>query len=99
MVEMQLPTCIVNESRLNCYYEHLAGQINAKYPKILHLADKHFSIIHEHLPFGDGELDFDLIFSNFLQYFDGRIILEITQSDQVLIEAKQKLLKIWESTT
>jgi len=72
-------------------YEHLAGLIKIRYPKILHLADKHFNVIHEHLPVGEGELDFGLIFSNWLKDFDGRIILEITQSDQALINSRLKI--------
>jgi len=75
-------------------YEHLADMIAIRYPKILHLADKHFSVIHEHLPVGDGELDFSLIFTSWLKNFVGRIILEITQSDQALIESKLFLIDI-----
>jgi len=73
-------------------YEQLAELIKVRQPKILHLADKHFNVIHEHLPVGEGELDFNLIFTSWLKDFDGRIILEITQSDQALIESKEKLL-------
>jgi len=72
-------------------YEHLADLIAVRSPKILHLADKHFNVIHEHLPVGEGELDFDLIFSSWLKNFDGRIILEITQSDQALINSRLKI--------
>jgi len=31
-------------------YEHLEAMVKVKCPKILHLADKHFHVIHEHLP-------------------------------------------------
>jgi sugar phosphate isomerase/epimerase len=69
-------------------YEHLKAMMKIKQPKILHIADKHFNVIHEHLPIGEGELDFKLIFEQYLKDFEGRIILETTQSDEALISAK-----------
>jgi len=77
-------------------YNHLEQIIKIKYPKILHLADRHLEVIHEHLPIGNGNIDFSIIFNKILSEFDGRIILEITQSNEDLISSKQILSSIIE---
>ncbi len=74
-------------------YEHLQQIIDIKYPKCLHIADKHFSVKHEHLPVGKGDIDFDLIFSKYLFDFDGKVILEITEDDGSVADSKEKILK------
>ena len=61
-------------------YEHLKALVNIKYPKILHLTDKRFSEIHEHLPVGQGEIDFEKVFKEILKDFEGRIIFEVYQT-------------------
>lgn len=75
-------------------YVHLKEIINIKWPKVLHIADKRFSQIHEHLPIGAGELDFDYIFGEILSDFDGKIILEITQDDESIIKSLEVLKKL-----
>lgn len=75
-------------------YEHLEELVKIKYPKILHLADKHFSVIHEHLPVGKGEIDFNFIFSTILKEFNGEIIFEVFQSDEEIINSKEKIENI-----
>lgn len=70
---------------------HLQEMINIKRPKILHLADRHFNIVHEHLPLGEGEIDFKYIFSNVLTDYEGKIILEITNSDLDIINSKSSI--------
>lgn len=35
------------------HYEHLVEMINVKVPKMLHIADRRFEMVHEHLPIGD----------------------------------------------
>jgi len=75
-------------------YDHLEKILKIRQPSMLHLADKRFHIPHEHLPLGQGELDFDLIFKTYLSDFDGDIILEITGSDQDLSDSYNKLNKI-----
>lgn len=77
-------------------YNHLEQIIKIKYPKILHLADRHLEVIHEHLPVSKGNIDFAVIFNQILNEFDGRIILEITQSNEDLINSKNILSSIIE---
>lgn len=68
--------------------KHLQEMIAVKTPKILHIADRHFDVIHEHLPLGQGDIDFQYIFSNLLPRYDGKIILEIVNSDLDIIHSK-----------
>ena len=75
-------------------YEHLQNIIKVKYPKMLHISDKHFSVEHEHLPVGMGELDFDLIFTKYLNDFYGDIIFEIPEEDAVIIDSIERIRKI-----
>ena len=72
-------------------YETLRDIVRAKFPDFLHIADKRFANIHEHLPIGQGELDFSLIFSKYLKGYNGKAILEITQSKEDLVNSKQAL--------
>jgi len=74
-------------------YETLEKIVQAKFPEYLHIADKHFDVVHEHLPIGEGELDFRLIFSKYLNGYCGKAILEITQNKEVLLKSKQLLEK------
>ncbi len=75
-------------------YEHLKTLVNIKYPKILHLTDKRFSEIHEHLPVGQGEIDFEKVFKEILKDFEGRIIFEVYQSDEAIINSKEIIERI-----
>lgn len=75
-------------------YEHLCELVTIKTPKILHIADKHFDIIHEHIPFGEGELDFSYIFNEVLNAYDGDIIIEVVTNDKDIIDAKKYLQKV-----
>lgn len=70
-------------------YQHLKEMIAIKYPKILHVTDKHFNVIHEHLPLGHGEIDFEYIFDKILNNFDGIIIFEVTQQNKDIIKSKE----------
>lgn len=74
-------------------YKQLKDIVDVKLPEMLHIADKHFDIIHEHLPLGDGELDFRMIFSEILNKFDGKIILEIVQSKEAILSSRDILVK------
>jgi len=78
-------------------YEHLQDMINIKYPKMLHIADRRFSVGHEHLPIGDGDIDFELIFSKYLNDFNGKIILEISEYENVIIDSMAKIQKAMNS--
>lgn len=75
-------------------YEHLEKLVKIKYPKYLHIADKRFSEIHEHLPIGEGEINFHKVFNEILKDFNGGIIFEVYQSDEAIIESKKKIKNI-----
>lgn len=75
-------------------YDHLKNILEVKKPKILHLADKHFDVVHEHLPIGEGEVDFNHVFNDIMPDFDGRIILEIVQSSREIVESRDKIWSI-----
>ncbi|MGG7076570.1 TIM barrel protein [Clostridium sardiniense] len=68
---------------------HLEEMIAIKKPKILHIADRRFNVVHEHLPIGNGDIDFQYIFSNLLREYNGKIILEIVDSDLDIINSKK----------
>jgi len=72
-------------------YVHLQEIVKIKEPKLLHIADRHLENIHEHLPIGQGNIDFKYIFDNILPDYNNRIILEITQSNEELLESKKVL--------
>lgn len=75
--------------------KHLEEMIKIKKPKILHIADRHFDVVHEHLSLGQGDIDFQYIFSNLLPEYDGKIILEIVNSNLDIINSKNILENIF----
>lgn len=70
-------------------YEHLKDIIEVKFPKCLHVAGKHFDVPHEHLSLTQGDINYKLVFQDFLSGYNGRIILEIDGTDEELIESKR----------
>lgn len=74
-------------------YKTLEEIVQAKFPDYLHIADKHFAVTHEHLPLGEGELNFHLIFSKYLKGYCGKAILEVTQNKEALVKSKHLLEK------
>lgn len=78
-------------------YNHLQRILEVKFPKCLHIADKHFSVKHEHVPIGQGELDFELIFQNYLKGYNGKIIFEVVDKDEEIIKSKNSIQKIFQS--
>ena len=70
-------------------YQHLREIIDVKFPKCLHVAGKHFDVPHEHLPLNEGDIDYKLVFRDFLNGYKGRIILEVDGSDEELIMSKR----------
>lgn len=70
-------------------YERLKEMVSIKIPKILHIADKHFNSIHEHLPLGQGEVDFKYIFDEVLSNYEGRIIFEVGLQNEDIVKAKE----------
>jgi len=75
-------------------YKHLQEILEVKFPKCLHIADKRFSEAHEHLPIGEGDLDFELIFQNYLKGYDGKIIFEVVDTDEKIIRSKNIIQSI-----
>jgi sugar phosphate isomerase/epimerase len=75
-------------------YEHLEKIVETKMPEALHIADKHFDVIHEHLPVGQGDIVFEYVFNNVLRDFTGKIILEVIQSDAEMISSRDKINSI-----
>lgn len=78
-------------------YKHLEQILEVKFPKCLHIADKSFSADHEHLPIGQGELDFQLIFQKYLNGYDGKIIFEVVDNDENIVKSKNIIQTILES--
>ena len=76
-------------------YDHLKEIVQMRFPECIHITDKHFGISHEHLPLGEGELDFNMIFGNILKGYDGRIILEIIHSKNAIEKSNKILEKIF----
>jgi sugar phosphate isomerase/epimerase len=77
-------------------YQHLQKIIDIRFPRCLHLADKHFSVIHEHLPIGQGDLDFNQIFNYYLKGYDGKVIFEVvTDVDDDIIKSKEIVQNIF----
>jgi len=75
-------------------YENLKRLIDIKYPNILHISDKHFSAIHEHLPIGEGEIDWKYVFDKLLPNYAGKIIFEVSQSDDQIVKSKKIINRI-----
>lgn len=55
---------------------------------MLHVADKHYNVIHEHLSLGYGNLDFNYIFEKLLNKFRGNIILEVIKDKKSILQSK-----------
>lgn len=75
-------------------YSHLKQIVEIRKPKMLHIADKHFNIEHEHLPIGQGALNFEIIFKEYLKNFEGKIILEIDGTDEEIENSLIELKKL-----
>jgi len=69
-------------------YGHLKELIPIKTPKILHIAYKHFDVIHEHLPIGYGEINFEYKFEKVLCNYNGKIILEIAKENADIVKSR-----------
>ncbi len=70
-------------------YQHLRQVIDVKFPKCLHVAGKHFNVEHEHLPLTQGDIDYNMVFQQFLHGFKGRVILECDGTDEEIIKSKK----------
>lgn len=77
-------------------YEHLGKLAAVKFPELLHIADRNLENIHEHLPIGEGNIDFKYVFDSVLKGFKGTIIFELMYPDKEVIESKKRIEKIIE---
>lgn len=71
--------------------EHLRDIIKMRKPECIHIADKRFGVPHEHLTLGEGDLDFDMIFTQLIPKYEGRIILEAVDSKEDIEKSKRKI--------
>lgn len=74
-------------------YEHLEQILNIRMPEMLHLSDKHMVEEHEHLPIGEGDLDFNLIFNSYLKDFNGKIIFEVIHNDNQVLDDSLNIVR------
>lgn len=78
-------------------YNHLEKILEVKFPKCIHIADKRFTVDHEHLAIGHGEIDFELIFNKYLKDYNGKIIFEVIADDEEIVKSKNIIKGIIES--
>lgn len=64
---------------------HSKALISQKRPSGLFVSDRRFSVHHEHLPAGEGNVDFQSIFNDLLPGFKGSIVIEIDTSDEDIL--------------
>lgn len=76
-------------------YKHLEQLVNIKKPGKIHIADKHFDVIHEHLPLGKGELDFEYIFNYVLVEFNGDLVIEVVTNNEGIVASRERIIKLW----
>jgi len=69
-------------------YDHIRNIVAIREPKYLHIADRHLEVIHEHLPIGNGNINFEKIFNEILLKNDYKIVLEIVDTDELIIKSK-----------
>lgn len=72
-------------------YNQLIEMVKVKMPKYLHITDSHFNVIHQHLPLGEGEIDFKYIFTDILSDFNGTAIFEVCPKDEDIINSNKIL--------
>mgnify|MGYP000867895717 CR=1 FL=1 len=75
-------------------YAHLEEMVNVKYPMLLHITDRKLEEIHNHVPIGQGNIDFKYIFNEILPDYRGKIIIEVFQSDEDIINSKKYINQI-----
>ena len=75
-------------------YAYMKDIVKIKYPKLLHCADRNFNIPHEHLPLGQGDIDFKYIFNEIIPDYSGGIIFEISDSNEDRLQGKNLISKI-----
>jgi len=75
-------------------YEQVKN-IGIKYkPKLIHIADRDLKNVHEHLPIGKGNIDFNRVLFDLIDNREYKIILEIIESNEDIIKSKEIIDKI-----
>lgn len=74
---------------------HLREILSMRPPSCIHIADQHFSVPHEHLTLGEGELDFELIFSELIPGYVGRVIMEAVDNPAAIRRSKRVLDRLF----
>jgi hypothetical protein len=80
--------------QISARHNQLQNIVDIKKPRIVHIADKHFNVIHEHLAIGNGEIDFQRIFNDILPKFEGKVIFEVIDEDEAIIKSKDIIMEI-----
>lgn len=75
-------------------YVHLKEMVGIKYPKLLHITDRPLEEIHNHVPIGQGNIDFKYIFRDISPNYSGNVIIEVFQSDEDIISSKEYIKQI-----
>lgn len=75
-------------------YKHLQEMVAIKYPKMLHITDRPLEDIHNHVPIGQGNIDFRYIFDNIMPGYSNKVIIEVFQSDEGIIETRDYIKRI-----
>lgn len=76
-------------------YVHLEEMVRIKYPKLLHITDRQLDEIHNHVPIGQGNIDFKYIFRDILPDYSGKLIIEVFQSDEDIISSKEYIKQLF----
>jgi sugar phosphate isomerase/epimerase len=75
-------------------YEHLQALAKIRMPKFLHIADRHLENVHEHLTLGEGNIDFNRVFRECLNGFEGKAIFEVPWNPAARLTSLQYLKNI-----
>lgn len=76
-------------------YDTLCRMVDVRMPKALHIADRRDAIAHEHLPIGEGNIDFGRIMAGPLARFKGKVIFEVPTNDRDRLAALEQALCWW----
>ncbi|MFA7253648.1 MAG: TIM barrel protein [Patescibacteria group bacterium] len=70
-------------------FEKTKAIAKVKLPALLHMSDRDLNGPPNHLPIGKGNIDFKRVIGEILPDFQGKIILEVTESDEAIINSKK----------
>ncbi len=75
-------------------YEYMKDIVKIKFPKLIHCSDRNLNVLHEHLPLGLGNIDFDYVFNEIIPGYDGGVIFEIFSSYEDRLQAKHLIKSV-----